>query len=643
MNWPEARRTLLLAGLSLPLWAWGQTPAAAPPLPDRYSVPTGTRSLTPRYLVAVHDGHVWLKKNPDDTRPRDPRNPRHLTPLGDQATAEWKLLDGSGLAKVDGQEEALTQVSVDDERLLAVAAGGDLLRYEDGVWARKWGLPIPVEGFLKPVQLPADATQWTLSMRLGEVEYYEDRRGNQFNWGAAGCTTVFALRGDGSRIAQGDPWFPPDLSREMCGPHRGTFKAVGLASSASVTMVIDAAGEVQTRFYDYDANGGTPFFIYRYEDFPQQPLPGTDPASELQIRALPEEDWVAQPRIPALGATRLTKRIAVLQVGKGNFARELRVLALGPGGEAGYFTKGLRDSAWRFVATGEALDPADFIENDPARSQRAPSRDRFYTGGIAVRGKAAKDVAYVTVPDFNLHCQPTHMRLVLPSGHAVELTISLIDSWTFFENQDPEDTPDAFKTLKGTVELSPETQASPYDDVRAVAERYFGGRHLRPFSYEIVANQKEFRLYPAGYPYGLTRDDFEVRLHAPGTDPLLHPYRAKFAQYVGDSTRCVPVSVFQELLDDRASLDNRLQVTRAVRYGVPSGTLVMDGVSVVTGMRWWSPGMTTLRAFEEHAPALTIGMQHAFLLFKERSASDYAATKAMLQERLCSLPQAGAR
>lgn len=625
---PRSPAVTLLAGL-VSIAAWAQPPPAT--LPTRISVPSPTRNVTAKYEVALEEGKIWVRLNPDWKAPGDADVPKRFVIA---ATPEWAPLDGTGVPVVDGVPTPVTEISFDDERAIAIAENGDLIRYEDGAWLRPWGLPIPVPGFLKPLQLPADVTTWAHSMRLEQVQYYEDFQGNQFNYGAAGCTSLYALRGDGSRIGLADPWFPPDFAREMCGPNRGTFVSVGLAASASTTLVIDRAGTVYTRFFDYDAIGGTPFFKYRYLPFEKQPLPGTDPRSEQQLHAVPEQPWVLQPRIPDVGQTRLTRHVAVLQNGKGNAARELRVLGRGPTGRTGYFFKQLNDPAWQFRPTDEPIAEADFIFNDPARAVRAPPRDRLYSGTMVSGGKRVPQVAYALAPDFNFHCSPGRLVLVLKNGRSLTLTLHLVDAWSLFESENPEDTPNAFKVHKVTVEIAEAARASTDPLVREVLDTWFPGTHLEPWRFALVANQKEWHLFPVGYPAPVGRKDFAVHLRTPGNDLRLFPYRERYQAWVGDPSRCVPREVFNRLLDERRALKDELAAAGALTGALPAGTLTADVFSVLTTTRW-TVGLDLLESFEEHLPALATAMVKRAELKRDRSADDYVAVRAMLKSRLC--------
>ena len=587
-------------------------PAAAE-LPATYSVPSPTRALTRDRRVAVEGGKLYEQGK----------------------EGGWTLLGGTGLPVLEGKPlvDAVTEVSIDDARLVAKGSDGYLYRLEDGLWAKDWGLPIPLPGFLKPLALPADTTQWTLSMRHAQVAYYEDRHGNQFNFGAAGCTTVFGLRGDGSRIAMADPWFPPDVSREMCGPDRGTFRAVGLASSASVTLVINAEGELYTRFYDYDANGGTPFFHYRYDDFPRQPIPGTDPRSEPQIRGLPEMPWVEQPRIPAEGQTRLTRRIAVLQNGVGNDARELRVLAVGPDGTTGYFGKPLVGGSWTFLQTGESIDPADFVSNDAEKRERFPSRDLRFVGELHTGPRESRQSFRVEIPDFNFHCGPLHLVVAPMGGPRFKVTLHPVDSWTLFDGVDPEDDPDAFKSLKVTVEVPEETRNHADPRVQAAVNAAFAPLHWKSFAVSLVANSRELHLQPVGYPWNVGTPLFSAALR---TGPAVEttPYSRAFAPVLASSA-CVPREALERLRAARGQQDERRGFATWMKRLLPAGLLPLDALSVVTTTRWTWDKMKTLPAFEEHAPALTHAMALSQELAWKRSAADYARVERALVGRLC--------
>ena len=83
-----------------------------------------------------------------------------------------------------------------------------------------------------------------------------DRPGGQPDAvGAGKVSHIWGLRPGGRRMTFWDPWLPLDESYEMCGPHRGRFRAVNLSASGSYVFVIGRRGDMFTRLYDFDISG----------------------------------------------------------------------------------------------------------------------------------------------------------------------------------------------------------------------------------------------------------------------------------------------------------------------------------------------------------------------------------------------------
>ena len=98
--------------------------------------------------------------------------------------------------------------------------------------------------------------------------------------GAGKVSHIWGLRAGGQRLTFWDPWLALDESYEMCGPHRGRFRAVNLSASGSFVFVVGRHGDLFTRLYDFDISGHDPvFFKYSYEDQRGQGGGGADPAA----------------------------------------------------------------------------------------------------------------------------------------------------------------------------------------------------------------------------------------------------------------------------------------------------------------------------------------------------------------------------
>lgn len=505
-----------------------------PELPAQIFVNRGNQVVTWQRYYVLHDGRIWWKPNPENWRPI----PASIAPPATDANAQtpesaaptpsptlppdqWQLLGGTGMPFSTPEHpitvpDHIVSFSADDDFLTAVDDAGYLYHFQGTYWTDVFGLPSPVLVEQERLKLPENTAHWALSIRYKNVLYYEDILGNQFNWGAAGCTTFFALDRDGQQIRQGDPWFPPDFSRQMCGPKRGAVVAANLSSSASTTFLISKTGALYTRFYDYDSNGGTPFFRYRYGDAPRHKVPGSDPASEQEIRALPPEDWKEEPRIEPVGQTHITRNIVILQTGQGNHARELRVQGIDAQGRSGYFFKALDADVWQFRETGEPVLVTDLLPNEfdagPRPADEARTRDRALTGRILVGARADTRIMRVDAPDFNFHCTPFTLVLSLANGERIPLFMHTVDAWTLFKETDPELDPFAVKRLKGTLEIPPEILASTDPLTREVLRTYFLDSQQKSFAWAIVSTRDAVRLYRVSYPLGGVASNFEIQL-----------------------------------------------------------------------------------------------------------------------------------
>ena len=193
----------------------------------------------------------------------------------------------------------------------------------------------------------------------------------------------------------------------MCGPWRGHFETASLSTSGSVVFAMNRLGDLYTRTYDFDISGpDNLFFRYSYEN--QRGVP--NPAIQL-----PPAAWVQQPKIPG----RITDRISIEKVGRGTLHRTLRVEGLDAAGRAGFWEKDVSDlpGAWRFVATGAPLlgTPIANPAGDSSGRTLGPGEDARYVGPIG------------EIPDFNIYCSPSTLRIRLGPGRILDLTLHVVD------------------------------------------------------------------------------------------------------------------------------------------------------------------------------------------------------------------------
>jgi hypothetical protein len=581
-------------------------PSAPHDLPPAVHVTTETRATTLELEYAVHDGRIYTKKK------------------GAPVTS-WRLIDDDGRPGRQDQPydfAPIARISADDAGLTATTHDGYLVRYSDG-WDGLWGLPAPGVGVRLPIQLPASTKSLAHSVRRGAVEYYEDVLGNQFNWGFAGTTSLYVLTDDG-RILLGDPWLAPDLSRQVCAPLRGAFRGEGLAASASTIMVIGDDGAVWTTFHDYDSDGGTPFINYAYFDrAPRHGLSGSLRDSEYEVRALPAEEWTRQPDVPLSGRARLTRHVSILQNGKGNGARELRILGTGAGGEGGYWTKQLLDERWHFHSTGDDVDPEGLLDGHDPIDAHATERELAFSGGATLGGTAWDDVTRIEVSRFQFHCSPFLLDVHVAGGGVVQLAVHSADSWTPFAQGDAETDARAYKSMKGTLVVRGLVRPDGDSTRLARVVEMFQRAHLESFSYAIIATQRELEMIPLHRTFG--------------TDPFRPTLRATRTQHpsVGQASAPAPASLARggdprvtalkaiALVDDARALADREAADAARAHTIATGGKVTSGFLNVWAAVSPEANVAWMQALALHMPAITVTMTRV----QQREADDAARAK----------------
>lgn len=372
--------------------AASEAPAA---LPAMVALRNERQTYNRRYEFALHQGRIWYRSHAEVTGIRQP----------------W-----AALAMPACLAGHVIGISVDDDELAALRADGKVYGMDHALkdpllfnWSSRWGPPVWT-GLGRLV--PADFLAWSWSViSPAEDKNWTDPAGNRTAVGAGKVSHIWLLREGGSRYTYLDPWLPDDESYEMCGPLRGRFVGINLSASGSSVATINAAGDIWTRFYDFDLAGTNElFFNYSYED--QRGL-------ERHAIQLPGFDWVRQPRVPG----RITANLSVHKTGVDMIHRILRVEGLGPGGQAGYWQRDVADppqAGWHFVATGEALrSPLLEARSAPLREpedlrfvHEADSGDEAWTGEL---------------PDFNVYCSPARLTIRVAGDPPVQLTLHSTD------------------------------------------------------------------------------------------------------------------------------------------------------------------------------------------------------------------------
>ena len=253
-------------GAGVPV-TWPEGPAG---LPASVFLRTPAQSFNRRYEFALLAGRVYVRAR--------------------MAAAPWRELP---LPLCFAGRVA--SISVDDDELVALDTARRIYTMDNALkdaalfnWTARWGTPFWTgAGYALPGGVLA--WSWSVVSPLEDVNWI-DPAGNRTAIGAGKVSHIWGLRTGGRRLTFWDPWLAPDESYEMCGPHRGRFRAVNLSAGGSFVFVVGPRGDMFTRLYDFDISGHDPvFFRYSYED-----QRGKGDGAPIQ---LPPARWVEQPKI----------------------------------------------------------------------------------------------------------------------------------------------------------------------------------------------------------------------------------------------------------------------------------------------------------------------------------------------------------
>ncbi len=290
-------------------------------------------------------------------------------------------------------------ISVDDDEMIALDIARHVFTMDNALghgsqfsWTGHWGVPVWLgPGLTLP---PTRAWSWSVVSPLEDVNW-TDPAGNRTAIGGGKVSHIWGLRPGGQRLTFWDPWLPLDQSYEMCGPHRGRFRAVNLSAAGSYLFVIGRYGDMFTRLYDFDISGHDPvFFSYSYEN-----QRGKGDGSPIQ---LPAAEWTRQPKIRG----QITSAVSIHKVGRDSVHRILRVEGRNRG-QTGFWQRDIaapRARGWAFHRTGAPLSRR-LLPNPPGDTSRRglgrgeDRRYRMHTGGITA-----------TLTDFNVYCSPATLR-----------------------------------------------------------------------------------------------------------------------------------------------------------------------------------------------------------------------------------------
>ncbi len=461
--------------------------AEAEYLPEAVKIKTPGQTFNRYYYFALKDGRIFHKPNTETTGKR----------------GDWKTFLKTGLPhnkeiKNYPVPSSILSIHADADELVALSNAGRFywLRLEKGrswegkVWNHLWGWPEK-----EPLHLQGRAANpraWAIGRRNKDVLYHEDIDGNQHHFGTMGITTLYVLTADGREICFTDSGLPADFSHTITLPDRGKYIAESMSVSASTLFVIDAAGKMYTRLVDFDTIGSDPmFFKYSYHREKRND-DGKDWDSNFTIWSLPAEDWRKQPDIELDGQAAITSMITILQNGKGNAARELRVAGKNAEGKVGYFHKMIFDEKWSFTEYPLFLEQHRILDENFRQEQQLNNGDIHYYGRIRLNGDYVPDTS-VELLDFNLSASPSTLRIT-EQGKVTEMKLHSVEAWIYLKRDDPgrDGTP---KIFLGTLEMRDKNN---HGKVTGTLRKH----HLKTFRFIVEATREHVYIKTRSPLYG---------------------------------------------------------------------------------------------------------------------------------------------
>lgn len=392
--------------------------------PDKIVIKTLSQTFTKDFYFTLHDGKIFYKSLKDKN---------------------WLLFTSTGLPHPKNLSlssfpvpKKIVEISADDDVLCAFDDEGKMYECylrktafeKPFLWKNTFGFP---KGNVLQQNVRVDSKRgWALAARRTNVLWYTDIFGNDHHYGTMGLETVYFLCENGQDIIFTDSGLPPDWSKEILGPERGSFVAENISASASTLFLINKQGEMYTRLIDFDTMGSDPmWFKYTYKPYSQK-YTGKNYLSNYTPWGLPNEDWKKQPEIALFGSARLTKYITIAQNGHGNDARELRVAGLDENGRTGYYHKQLKEEKWAFEACELHLNEQDFLDcpSESAERVRGEKKEYSYSGFITKNG--IKDNAIqVKIGNLPLTSEGDCIISLSDGENKVDILLYLVEMWTY--------------------------------------------------------------------------------------------------------------------------------------------------------------------------------------------------------------------
>lgn len=459
--------------------------------PEKIYVNTLVQVSSFGFDFCLHDGKIYHKKADEK---------------------EWLLMPPSGLpfSETDTsfiQPEAIVEIAADADCLYAFSNSGILYRYyfrkikteRLNTWIMNFGWPLP--SVLKQNILVSNKRGWGMGVRRGDILWYEDIYGNQHHYGTMGLETLYFLSKDGRSIPFTDSGLPADFSHLIQGPEDGRFIAENISVSGSTIFLINECGEMYTRLIDFDTMGCDPmFFKYTYEK-KEQSYSGSDYRSNFTPWALPAEPWKKQPAVPLSGQAKLSRFISILQNGRGNSARELRIAGLSKDGYPGYYTKQINDSEWRFVYAPLHIPEEAFLKTSSEGPRGEPSV--FSYEGYVVKNDIMFPSLKCSVRNFSLASEGKAVLAITfddnktGKSETIEIGLHFVEAWTYLRRISPgfDGTPRQFLV---TPEFNPESLDTGEKKFTDILQEMFGGKNKNLFCCYLEATTDYFQLFIKG-------------------------------------------------------------------------------------------------------------------------------------------------
>ena len=455
----------------------GDVTTAPASLPSVVPFKTGRETFNRRYWFVLRDGRVWFRSNRSVTGIDQPWRELPVPPCLYGQVSGIQADDDEMIA-LDGQRRVYVMDHAYREPELFN-------------WTTRWG-PLFWTGDGRT--LPAGNSAWAWSvLSPREDRTWSDAAGHAHAVGDDKVSHIWMLQDDGRRMAYIDPWLAKDDSYEMCGPHRGRFRAMNLAASGSTIFVVGRYGDLYTRLFDFDISGSDPaFFAYSYADQRKATKP---------VIQLPSPGWVVQPKVPGT----ITDVITVEKHGTGSTGRTLRVEGRDAKGRTGYWEKEISARAWTFRQTGRAL--LGTVLSNPGRDTSArglaPSTDRRYVHRADLLGRRALPSGAWAgeVQDFNVACSPAHVRIRLGGRSEVRLLLHTTDGLRLKARARGLD--GTMRDQYGTIEVPTATRRSGDRRVRAWLRKTLGSRRFT--AVPIHVSDKELKVDTVNWAFTYSR------------------------------------------------------------------------------------------------------------------------------------------